>query len=228
MGQILDRAGHLIAAYLQKPASGYQPAAPADPDALRNAIKPGDVLLIEGHNRISGIIKYLTQSTWSHASLCVGEIAGRRIGQRRTLQHDRVQCGRRRHWRPAVEIFPIPYPHLPAGRADRHRLPQRLRLRHRADRAAIRSEELDRPRALSGAAAGAAALAAADDRARLRRSDPAHLFVADRAGLRQRRLPDLCRASSASAANRRGRRFSTFATLRSIPRAISIFPPISP
>lgn len=78
MGQILDRTGRLIAAYLQRPASGYEPAAPADPDALRKAIKPGDVLLIEGHNRISGIIKYLTQSTWSHASLCVGEIAGRR------------------------------------------------------------------------------------------------------------------------------------------------------
>ena len=77
MGQILDRAGRLIADYLQRPTSGYEPAAPADPDALRKAIKPGDVLLIEGHNRISGIIKYLTQSTWSHASLCVGEIAGR-------------------------------------------------------------------------------------------------------------------------------------------------------
>ena len=76
MGQILDRAGHLLAAYLQKPASGYEPYTPADPAALRRFIKRGDVLLIEGHNRISGIIKYLTQSTWSHAALYVGEIAG--------------------------------------------------------------------------------------------------------------------------------------------------------
>jgi hypothetical protein len=39
-------------------------------------IEPGDVLLVEGNNRISGIIKYLTQSTWSHAALYVGPIDG--------------------------------------------------------------------------------------------------------------------------------------------------------
>jgi len=74
---MLDRIGRLIAAYLQKPASGYEPFTPADPTALKASIKPGDILLIEGHNRISGIIKYLTQSTWSHAALYVGPIAGK-------------------------------------------------------------------------------------------------------------------------------------------------------
>ena len=39
-------------------------------------IQPGDVLLVEGNNRISGIIKYLTQSTWSHAALYVGPVDG--------------------------------------------------------------------------------------------------------------------------------------------------------
>jgi len=34
------------------------------------------VLLVEGNNRISGIIKYLTQSTWSHAALYVGPVDG--------------------------------------------------------------------------------------------------------------------------------------------------------
>ena len=34
------------------------------------------MLLVEGNNRISGIIKYLTQSTWSHAALYVGPIDG--------------------------------------------------------------------------------------------------------------------------------------------------------
>jgi hypothetical protein len=77
MNRFLDRIEHLIAAYLQKPASGYEPFTPPDPSALRKSIKPGDVLLIEGHNHISGMIKYLTQSTWSHAALYVGEIAGR-------------------------------------------------------------------------------------------------------------------------------------------------------
>jgi hypothetical protein len=77
MTWMLDRVGRLIAGYLQKPASGYEPFTPADPAALRACMKPGDILLIEGRNHISGIIKYLTQSTWSHAALYVGPIAGR-------------------------------------------------------------------------------------------------------------------------------------------------------
>ena len=35
------------------------------------------MLLVEGNNRISGVIKYLTQSTWSHSALYVGPIEGR-------------------------------------------------------------------------------------------------------------------------------------------------------
>src|SRR5450432_768289 len=76
MGVVLDTVGKLIAGYLQKEVPGYEPFTPSDPEHLRGVIEPGDVLLIEGHNRISGIIKYLTQSTWSHAALYVGEIAG--------------------------------------------------------------------------------------------------------------------------------------------------------
>jgi hypothetical protein len=76
MKWILDRLGRLLAAYLQRPASGYEPFTPTEPRALRASIQPGDILLIEGHNRISGIIKYLTQSTWSHAALYVGSTAG--------------------------------------------------------------------------------------------------------------------------------------------------------
>jgi hypothetical protein len=34
------------------------------------------VLLVEGNNHVSGVIKYLTQSTWSHAALYVGPVAG--------------------------------------------------------------------------------------------------------------------------------------------------------
>ena len=48
---------------------------PSEAADLRISIKPGDVLLIEGYNRISGIIEYLTRSTWSHAALYVGSIA---------------------------------------------------------------------------------------------------------------------------------------------------------
>lgn len=36
-------------------------------------LRKGDVLLVEGSNRISTAVKYLTQSTWSRAALCVAD-----------------------------------------------------------------------------------------------------------------------------------------------------------
>ena len=76
MGFMLDTVGKVIAGYLQKEVPGYEPFTPSDPERLRGLMEPGDVLLVEGNNRISGIIKYLTQSTWSHAALYVGVIDG--------------------------------------------------------------------------------------------------------------------------------------------------------
>ena len=76
MGLVLDTVGKLIAGYLQKEVPGYEPFTPSDPERLRDIVLPGDVILVEGNNRISGIIKYLTQSTWSHAALYVGPIDG--------------------------------------------------------------------------------------------------------------------------------------------------------
>lgn len=76
MGLMLDTVGKLIAGYLQKEVHGYEPFTPSDPDHLRGIIREGDVLLVEGNSRISGIIKYLTQSTWSHSALYVGPIDG--------------------------------------------------------------------------------------------------------------------------------------------------------
>src|SRR3569833_4734319 len=78
MGVMLDTVGKLIAAYLQKEVPGYEPFTPSDPEHLRGLIEEGDVLLVEGNSRISGSIKYLTQSTWSHAALYVGPIDGAR------------------------------------------------------------------------------------------------------------------------------------------------------
>ena len=77
MGWVLDRVGRVVARYLERPAPGYEPFTPSDPVALRASLKPGDVLLVEGDNHISGVIKYLTQSTWSHAALYVGRIGDR-------------------------------------------------------------------------------------------------------------------------------------------------------
>src|ERR1700734_1956383 len=77
MSRMLDGIGRLIPRHLQKPVNGYEPFTPSDPDALRQSLQPGDVLLVEGNNNISGVIKYLTQSTWSHSALYVGPIKQR-------------------------------------------------------------------------------------------------------------------------------------------------------
>jgi hypothetical protein len=74
--RLLNRIGRGIARYLEKPVRGYEPFTPSDPAALRQSLEPGDVLLVEGNSHISGVIKYLTQSTWSHAALYVGPIRG--------------------------------------------------------------------------------------------------------------------------------------------------------
>jgi hypothetical protein len=76
MSPMLDGVVQLIARYLQKPIPGYEPFTPSDPAALCQSLQPGDVLLVEGNNKVSGVIKYLTQSTWSHAALYVGPLPG--------------------------------------------------------------------------------------------------------------------------------------------------------
>jgi hypothetical protein len=75
MGWMFDNVGRLIA-WLQKPADNCEPFTPNDSMALRDTLRPGDVLLVEGKGRISGSIKYLTQSTWSHSALYVGPMVG--------------------------------------------------------------------------------------------------------------------------------------------------------
>ena len=77
MGRAIDQVGRLLARYLERPVAGYEPFTPSDPAALTASLRPGDVLLVEGNNKISGVIKYLTQSTWSHAALYVGPLGGR-------------------------------------------------------------------------------------------------------------------------------------------------------
>ena len=104
MSLLLDGIGQVIARYLDRPVAGYEPFTPSDPDALRQSLEPGDVLLVEGNNKISGVIKYLTQSTWSHSALYVGPIAGLRHGGWRAARADRSQCRRGRGVGAAFEV----------------------------------------------------------------------------------------------------------------------------
>lgn len=65
--------GRALAHYLNRPIRRYEPFAITDPAKLAAVLQPADVLLVEGNRRISTAIKYLTQSTWSHATLYVGD-----------------------------------------------------------------------------------------------------------------------------------------------------------
>jgi hypothetical protein len=43
-----------------------------DPHRLKTRIRPGDVVLVDGDQRVSQVVKYLTMSPWSHSALYVG------------------------------------------------------------------------------------------------------------------------------------------------------------
>ncbi|MHA1524131.1 MAG: YiiX/YebB-like N1pC/P60 family cysteine hydrolase [Alphaproteobacteria bacterium] len=69
---LLDRIGRWLAKWLQREIGAAQDYGSCDPEMLRRVLEPGDVILIEGQQRISTAIKYLTQSTWSHVVFYVG------------------------------------------------------------------------------------------------------------------------------------------------------------
>lgn len=73
---LLDRLGRRIAGRLEMPCRGYEPFTPSDRITLHHTLRPADVLLVEGNQKLATAIKYLTQSTWSHAALYVGDALG--------------------------------------------------------------------------------------------------------------------------------------------------------
>jgi hypothetical protein len=68
---MFEFVGRAIATYLSKPI-GKPGGTSFDARMVAETVLPGDVLLVEGNTRMSSVIKYLTQSTWSHAALYVG------------------------------------------------------------------------------------------------------------------------------------------------------------
>lgn len=72
MGAALGWLGKRLARFLSKQTHVHGISQATRPDRLLACLKPGDVLLVEGNSRVSTAIKYLTQSTWSHAALYVG------------------------------------------------------------------------------------------------------------------------------------------------------------
>jgi hypothetical protein len=71
--RIFELIGRGLARYLDKPSKREVRPATCTPELLVATLRRGDVLLVEGSSRISTAVKYLTQSTWSHAALCVAD-----------------------------------------------------------------------------------------------------------------------------------------------------------
>ncbi|HEY3933817.1 MAG TPA: YiiX/YebB-like N1pC/P60 family cysteine hydrolase [Gemmatimonadales bacterium] len=90
---MFDRFGRALAGYLTRPATHPFPVTTSAPDALTATLRAGDVLLIEGDTRIAVAIKYLTQSSWSHAALCVADPDPARKGTDSILLEADVNTG---------------------------------------------------------------------------------------------------------------------------------------
>jgi len=73
---LLERVGRHLARFLAQPREGGVQAATSRPEILASTLRKGDVLLVEGSSRFSVVIKYLTQSTWSHSTLYIGDALG--------------------------------------------------------------------------------------------------------------------------------------------------------
>jgi Permuted papain-like amidase enzyme, YaeF/YiiX, C92 family len=91
MNSLKQRLGKRLSRYLSEPGHTAGTAAPTRMDLLAQVLQTGDVLLVEGTSRVSSAIKYLTQSTWSHAALYVGKsVAGKDTGEGQFLEADMV------------------------------------------------------------------------------------------------------------------------------------------
>jgi hypothetical protein len=77
-----------IVDYLLEPLPSYERRARNDLAALEAGLRKGDVILVEGDQRVSAVIRYLTQSCWSHAGVYVGDELLRRGGERADWARD--------------------------------------------------------------------------------------------------------------------------------------------
>jgi len=74
MNIVAHKLGSWLSRYLNRESKSNSVGLPTDINSVHRCVKVGDVILVEGHTQFSTAIKYLTQSTWSHAALYVGDI----------------------------------------------------------------------------------------------------------------------------------------------------------
>ena len=73
---MLNAIGRRFARFLSEPRGTATRVATSSREKLAATLRKGDVLLVEGTSLFAGAIKYLTQSTWSHSALYVGDALG--------------------------------------------------------------------------------------------------------------------------------------------------------
>ena len=75
----LQKTGYLMSCWLSCPRDSHGLSGPTETH-IEHYLLPGDVLLVEGSSRLSAVIQYLTQSSWSHAALFIGSDFARQFG----------------------------------------------------------------------------------------------------------------------------------------------------
>ena len=74
---LLDWIGQRISSRISCGPDPVKTPIHTNPERLRRVLRPGDILLVDGCDKVSAAIRYLTQSSWSHAALYVGDLTGR-------------------------------------------------------------------------------------------------------------------------------------------------------
>jgi len=79
--RLKERFKRAVARFFNQEVLGYELKVPNDMARLYQHIRKGDVVLVEGQLRLSQLIRYATQSQWSHSALYVGDALLRRGGR---------------------------------------------------------------------------------------------------------------------------------------------------
>ena len=86
--RVMHKVGMRLAHFLAKPRPSRTHVPTSPREVIAATLRKGDVLLVDGTSRFSSAIKYLTQSTWSHAALYIGD----HLGAPKDGEEARVLC----------------------------------------------------------------------------------------------------------------------------------------
>ena len=75
--KFLDWLAKRVSSRISRPPDPRTAPVHSDPRRLSRCMRPGDVLLVDGNDKLSAAIRYLTQSSWSHAAMYVGDLPGK-------------------------------------------------------------------------------------------------------------------------------------------------------